>query len=439
MKIIKRFLPRTLFGRSLLILVIPVFLIQVVTAVIFMDGHWEKITARLANAVAGEIAVISGQTIEDREALDSLRSLAKNNLSLDIHYHDNAVLSQFDEKAAVFSTVKKTLHEALSEKLRQPYMVTIDVPLKMLTIYIQKETGVLAVSVPQSRLFSSSGYVFLLWMTGISILLLAVAILFMRNQIRPIRRLAVATDRFGKGRPIPATFKPEGAHEVRQAAAAFIGMHDRIKKQIQQRTAMLAGVSHDLRTPLTRMKLQVSMLPESTDIEDLKQDIRDMERMIDSYLEFARTETEEEYEVIDPQEMLKRIIGKLDPAQNLIAFSVEDYKASSINVQPLALERAVENVIGNAVVYAEKVWVSLKKEKNNLLINVDDNGPGIENDMYEEVFKPFVRGEPSRNINTGGVGLGLSIARDAVHKHGGDITLGPSNKGGLQVTIKIPF
>lgn len=433
----ERILPRSLFGRSLMILIIPVLLIQVVTSYIFIDLHWSKMTSRLSFAVAGEIAIIADEIERgtDPERIPRMSSYAAQSLDLLLSYKPG---QELEDKAAagVRPAVERTLAAALTEKVRRPFAINVDIHEKWVQVQVQLESGVLEVSLPQRRLFSSSGYIFLLWMIAISVVMLAIAILFMRNQVRPIRRLAVVAERFGKGRDIPASFKPEGAYEIRQAAGAFIAMHERIKRQMQQRTAMLAGVSHDLRTPLTRMKLQVAMLPPGPDTEALKQDINDMEKMLNAYLDFVRGEGGEQAVRTDMREILERVAVGTRRQGAEVAMTCEG--DLSMPLRPVAFERALMNILNNARKYAQAIDVVARREEDIIRIVIDDNGPGIPEDKYEDVFKPFYRVEGSRNQATGGVGLGLPIAQDIVHSHGGEIDLGKSPQGGLRVVIRVP-
>lgn len=433
---LKALLPRTLFGRSLLILVTPVILIQLISVFVFFDRHWSKMTERLAMAVAGEVAIIAN-TIEDDPRMENARAAsgpAVQYLGLLVSYEPGEVMG--DTGTTTSSLITSKLAKALDEQVRRPYHIAVDMNEKWVEIRIALHKGILMVYVPQERLFSSTGYIFLLWMICSSIILLAIAILFMRNQIRPIRRLAIAAERIGKGRDLPASFKPEGAYEVRQAARAFIDMHDRIKRQIAQRTAMLAGVSHDLRTPLTRLKLQAAMLGNSQDSAAMKSDIDDMERMLNAYLDFVRGEGGEAASRADLREILDRIVQTNRRSGATVAFdAVGDL---NVTIRALAFERCLNNVIGNARKYAPSIWVRAERREEAIVITVDDNGPGIPDDKLDDVFKPFVRVDPSRNPGTGGVGLGLTIAQDIVHSHGGEIVLGRSEKGGLRVTMTLP-
>ena len=437
LKSVKGLLPRSLFGRSLMILVIPVLLIQVITSYIFIDLHWSKMTSRLAFAVAGEIAVMADQIERgtDPDRITRMAGYAAQSLDLLISYRPD---DRIEDVAGRQSGpgVERTLAAALAEKVRRPVAIHVDIHEKWVQVEVQLEGGVLEVSLPQRRLFSSSGYIFLLWMIGTSVIMLAIAILFMRNQIRPIRRLAVVAERFGKGRDIPASFKPEGAYEIRQASRAFIAMHDRIRRQIQQRTAMLAGVSHDLRTPLTRMKLQAAMLPAGPDAEALKQDITDMEKMLNAYLDFVRGEGGEQSVRTDLKDILERVAAGTRRQGAEVTLNVSG--DLSMPLRPIAFERALTNILNNARKYAQAIVVTAERNDDVVQIQVDDNGPGIPEDKYEDVFKPFYRVEGSRNQATGGVGLGLPITQDIVHSHGGEIELGRSEMGGLRVIIRVP-
>ncbi len=436
---IKRVLPRTLFGRSLLILVTPIILLQIFSAYIFFDRHWSKMSGRLAFAVAGEVAVLADR-IESEPVPENIKRLAgyaARDLEMLISYEAGKKLVLLGRQHKGWETiVAGLLAEAMENQVRRPFDIAVDIEEKWVTISVQLENGMLHVNLPQSRLFSSSGYIFLLWMMGISIVLMIIAILFMRNQIRPIRRLAVAAERFGKGRDVPA-FKPEGAHEVRQAATEFLKMHERIKRQISQRTAMLAGVSHDLRTPLTRLKLQIEMLGEGPDVDACRSDIEAMEKMINGYLDFVRGEQQENAVFVDMSEILEsltRQAGRQEGAGVSLFYEGD----MMVSVRPVAIERCLSNLIANARKYGNNVWVSARRFNDNIEICIDDDGPGIPENQYEDVFKPFFRVDKSRNPETGGVGLGLPIAMDIVHSHGGRIWLEASNRSGLRVVVNIP-
>jgi len=451
MNFFKPYLPRSLFGRSLLILVLPVVLIQVVTTAVFVDRHWEKVTGRLSHAVAGEIAVVAAMIEDDAdgngngdidEDMRSIFDYIAQHLDLQVSYDAGAQIDVENgpSSIALFEGLFiRTLKQRLEAQLERPFALDVDFADKRITIDVQLEGGVLEVVLPERRLFSSSGYVFLIWVFGSSILLLVVAVLFMRNQIRPIRKLAAAAKRFGQGRDVP-NFKPQGAREVRDAAQSFVDMRRRIKRQVEQRTAMLAGVSHDLRTPLTRIKLQLEMFENSKDVEAMKRDIAQMQEMIDGYLDFVRGEGEEATVLTDLRVMLEDLLKQ---AAHSFSVQIDRDIPEELNVmiRPRAFERALMNIVQNAGKYATCVWVRaevLEEEPRKLFIQIEDNGPGIPQEQYEEVFRPFYRLDEARNVDEGGVGLGLPIAMDVINGHGGKIWLEKSAHGGLCVNIRMP-
>ena len=296
--------------------------------------------------------------------------------------------------------------------------------------------GALMVVVPRQRLYSSTTHIFMLWMVGSSLLLFAVAALFMRNQVRPIRRLAQAADRFGKGRDDP-DFHLSGATEVRQAAAAFIEMRDRIRRHVQQRTDMLSGVSHDLRTPLTRMKLELAMMKQDPSIQALKDDVEEMGRMLEEYLAFAKGLGEEAPALVDVASIASEVTASV--ARNDSSdIAVEQAGDVNTPARARALKRCLANLIDNAIAHGDKVRVLVKGEVDAVIVSVDDNGPGIPEELYEDAFRPFSRLDATRSRNQKGVGLGLAIARDVARSHGGDIFLSQSPLGGLRATLRLP-
>jgi two-component system osmolarity sensor histidine kinase EnvZ len=330
--------------------------------------------------------------------------------------------------------IEPILETALDERVRRTFTIGPYGDDNWVEIRVQLPDGVLDVRSPQRRLFSYTAFVFIGWVVGASMLLTWIAVIFMRNQVRPIRRLALAAESFGKGRDT-MRLKPAGALEVRQAAAAFVTMRDRIRRQIVQRTEMLAGVSHDLRTPLTRMKLQLALQPDGEDTEELRADVTEMETMIEAYLAFARGEGGETPQRIDLALMLRDVVDGLPGSQ---AVTVDAEPPIMLEIRPTAMKRCLGNLIGNALRYARTVHVSASWRQRTAAIVIDDDGPGIPPESREEVFRPFFRLDPSRNAATGGVGLGLSIARDIAHGHGGEIDLQDSPMGGLRVVLTLP-
>ena len=435
--LIKRMLPRSLFGRSLLIIVTPLILMQVVLAFIFYESHWDKVSRRLATDLAGDIGAVvelasgaaPGMTFE------ALSNLAYHRMGLRIALLDGEILPNTPHHAPLTEDAR-LFTAALDERVTKPVVIDLESDPKDIVVFVQLSDGVLKFTTTRKRLFSSTTYIFVLWMIGTSLILFAVATTFMRNQVRPIRRLAEAAKAFGKGRNTPS-FKPEGATEVRQAANAFLEMRERIQRHIGERTKMLAGVSHDLRTPLTRMKLQLAMLGDGDDVEDLKGDVADMSRMLDGYLAFARGEGGEKPVETNLNEMLQMVVGQARRKGGLIDLHMEE--VNTLPLKPDAFTRCVTNIIDNAMRYATHVSVRVGRREEAIEITIDDDGPGIPEAHRADVFRPFFRIEDSRNPETGGVGLGMSIARDVMRGHGGEIVLGDSPSGGLRVRLRLPL
>lgn len=439
----ERVLPRSLLGRSILIIVTPIVLLQVISAWVFYDSHWNTVTKRLAQSVAGEIGAVTrlmprpGSTPNDNEvAIKSLFETAKNDMGLVLDFKSGEILPN-DPTIMRQNLVDRQLAKALEDLVERPFIIDSRSLEKYIEIHIQLADGVLHVVVLRRRLFSSTTYVFLLWMVGTSLALLAVATLFMRNQVKPIKRLAQAADDFGKGREVE-DFRTQGATEVVLAGQAFNQMRNRIRRQIAQRTEMLAGVSHDLRTPLTRMKLQLAMMGDNPEIADLKKDVADMERMIGAYLAFARGEGMEQPAPTDLADVVADVTSDARRQGAKIDLTLPKCNV----VVPLrrdAFRRALDNVIGNAHRYAGAIDVTMALKPKHVEVMVDDDGPGIPAEAREDVFKPFFRLEQSRNQETGGTGLGLTIARDIIRGHGGDLVLSDAPGGGLRAVLRLPL
>ena len=450
-KIFKIILPRTLFGRALLIIVIPVVALQLVATFVFYERHWDTVTRRLALSLAGDTALII-EMMRETKGADDYRAIfdsAERFMSLRLTYEEDEILpNQRPEIKVANRIVDRMLNKAFDAHLYRPFRIDTSSLGDDIEIRIQLTDGVLRVLTTRKRVTSSTTYIFIMWMVGTSLILMAVAILFLRNQIRPIRQLAEAAEEFGKGRDV-GHFHPSGATEVRQAASAFISMRDRIQRQIAQRTEMLAGVSHDLRTPLTRMKLQLVMLSESDDVQHLQADVSEMERMVEGYLAFLRGQDSEA--VVDTN--IRSLINgvAVDAGRKgvsvFIAAEVEDSTEQTkareyvdiVPLRPNAIRRCMTNLIDNAARHGEHVEISVSWVKDQLEISVDDDGPGIPEEQREEVFRPFYRLDASRNAETGGMGLGLAIARDVAHNHGGDILLSDSPLGGLRASVRLPL
>lgn len=436
---IKPILPRGLFGRSLIIVIAPVLILQIIVAAVFFDRHYRIVTATLTRGVADEIGYLV--TLEERTppgpGRDAERENAARIFGLPATFLPGEEVANTVSEAA--SPLDRQLLFVLASQIPQAARFSTETLDDDVEVRVQLSDGVLAILVPRARVEGSDAALFVLWMIGSSLVLIAVAVLFLRNQVRPIERLARTAESYGKGRN-PPNFKPYGAAEVRRAALAFIQMRERIDRHVQQRTDMLAGVSHDLRTPLTRLRLQLAMMPKDADHEAMATDVAEMEHMIEEYLDFARGEGGEEPEPTD--------IGALlaDATQDCVRATKSDEKNARLSIQDgpdvtvkrNALRRCFVNLIENALKYGTRVEVALTRLPRAIEITIDDDGPGIAEDDYEAAFRPFYRLDEARNLQSGGVGLGLAIARDIARAHGGDVRLDKSPLGGLRAVVRIP-
>lgn len=441
MRLLKRLVPRSLFWRSLLILIVPVILLQGVVAYIFFERHWDTVSRRLAFNIAGDVTYVlrARQVFSEPDQIQWIYRTARQEMQIDATFEEGAVLPEVAPRSSGRNT-DRVLHHALDERLYYPFHIDTRRSDRWISIRIQLKDGVLSILTPRKRMFSSTTYVFVLWMVGTALVVSGIAVLFLRNQVRPIRRLAEAADAFGKGREAP-DYKPSGASEIRRAAAAFLKMRQRIRRQITQRTEMLAGVSHDLRTPLTRIKLQLAMLaqaqPEAkTEIGHLEADVTEMERMIDEYLAFARGQGAESPVAVDLSAILSEVVDGARRKGGDIVLEAE--QPLVVPLRPNAIKRCLTNLVDNATRYGEHVALSAARRGGIIEIAVDDDGPGIPEAQREEVFKPFYRMDGARSPSTGGAGLGLAIARDVIRGHGGDITMTTSAMGGLRAVLWLP-
>jgi len=435
-----KIMPNTLFFRTMLLIFIPLILVQVVLVIAFWNGNWEKVGKRLSNNLSNNIAMAIQLTRDKPETFAEVKQLYAKTYSIDfdlITGEKQLTVKTNTHYGPEYKLVTGQLENSLHQKF--PNMMTsvyLDKGRDDLIVLVEAENGLYQFKTSTKHIFSTALFGFLVWMIGTSLLLFLVATLFLRIQVRSIATLAQVAEDFGKG--IDTPFKPYGSSEVRKAGIAFIKMKERILKQISERTQMLAGVSHDLRTPLTRMKLQMAMLPENEENKEFIQDIDEMEKMLDGYLAFVSGEGGEKNTFIDMNELILSILNKFRNSKALIRYSTND-QVSAIQGREQALKRAITNIISNAFNYGKTVSVGLESNNKKLEITVDDDGPGIPEDKREDVFKAFYRLEESRNKETGGVGLGLSIARDIITSHGGKIELTDSELGGLRVLISIPL
>ncbi|WP_025899728.1 ATP-binding protein [Sneathiella glossodoripedis] len=438
--LLKKIMPRTLFGRSLLIVVLPTVLLQILATYIFYERHWNNVARRLAQGVSGEIASVISLTdrFPGEEAQASILNIARSQMRLTVTFEDGYITPySADHDDDDFGFLERHMARELRSSLPgRDFTITTNNNLEIVIIRVQLADKVLNVTVRDKRLFSNTTYIFVLWMIGISITLLAIAVIFLRNQMRPIRQLANAAEQFGKGQQV-ADFKPSGAQEIRLASIAFHEMKHRILRQIKQRTEMLAGVSHDLRTPLTRMKLQLAMMEDNDANRNLIGDVEDMKNMVEGYLAFAKGQEAESVAPVNLKEIVQEVCDNAArQGADITLTAAEDVLA---HLRPNGMKRCLTNLIENARRHAQKIEVQLVIEDDQAFILIDDDGPGIPEDKRADVFRPFHRLDTSRNTETGGSGLGMTIARDVVHGHGGQIILATSPLGGLRVQVSLPL
>ncbi|MBN8527752.1 MAG: HAMP domain-containing protein [Caulobacterales bacterium] len=436
-RFLKRRLPTSLWGRSLLIIVLPVLVMQAAVTWIFFDAHWQTVTARLSEGLAGDVAWAVESYADDPTArnLAVIADRAERSMSLSIALQEEATLPR-EQQRGQFGVIDRTLEKALARRLDQPFWFSTTRYPAYVDIRVQQPQGVLRIIAPRERAVATQAHIFVLWLMVATVLLLGVAVLFIRNQVRAIERLASAAEAFGRGETVP-TFKPHGAREVRAAATAFLAMRDRIQRHIDQRTALLASVSHDLRTPLTRLRLELALAPAFKRQAAMKGDLDEMEHMIDEYLAFARGEAGEAAQTVDVGALLKAA-GE-DAKRTGAEVEVTAPEALTASLRPMAFKRALMNLAGNAAAHGEHVRLTARSlPSGGLEIAIEDDGPGIPDDMHEEAFRPFSRLDEARNQNRKGVGLGLAIARDVARGHGGDITLARSDMGGLKALVRLP-
>ena len=434
---LRRYLPKSLYARVVLIVILPIFLMQSLVTFAFFDRHWNLVTANLSANVAGQVALIAAlyQEAEDDNARADVEQIALSDLDLSVRFQPGAGIPESDE-LSIFNVYNSTLDRQLRNSLDMPYWFNTRSWPAFVEIRVQLTGGQLVFFAYRDRVFATTGPIFLFWMASSSVLLGAIAIVFLRNQVRSILRLANAAEEFGRGRDAP-DYRPSGATEVRKAGYAFIAMRERIKRHLEQRTTMLAGVSHDLRTPLTRIKLALAMQPDNPETEALRDDVIEMERMVEAYLEFARGEAMDE----DPAPFnVSALTEEVASDAKRGGHHIHTDIPPSLNIiaRRTALKRAIANLVNNALRHGEGVWVSAQRFERQVEIYVDDNGPGIEADKFDEVFKPFTRLDEARNLNESGMGLGLTVVRDVARAHGGDVLLSQSPRGGLRASIQLP-
>jgi len=428
----KKILPISLLGRSIIIIFVPIFLLVIITSVIFYQTSWNIISKRLTESVVADINVIV-KLIKQELEIEAIE-IAEQDFKMKINIQKNSKVDNiiFIDQRGILS---KRLNQALIN-INKPFTYDLSNIDKGVKIVIQLDKDLLLINVDKDRLYSETAFVFLLWMIFASILLLIVSYFLMSKQIRPLKRLSIIAETFGRGLDAPE-LQSSGASEIRQTANAFNQMRTRIKRFLKQRTDMLAGVSHDLRTPLTRMKLQLSLLKDEKAKKELELDINEMTAMLDSYVSFVRSEAPEPIESINLNKFLKEIINNVSNKKFRIYLREKNIVQTS--GRPLQLKRAFQNIIDNSIRYSNELDIEIFTNHDGCSILFEDNGPGIPNKNYEDVFKPFFTLDPSRNKLKGESGLGLAITRDIIRSHGGEIKLGESKHGGLKSILQLPI
>lgn len=429
--------PQTLFARALIIIVVPMLLLQALSAWWFYSQRGDNVTNRLALLLVRDLRALIALRSDFPDAAHQawIVERAREDLFMTVRFR-KGIVRPF-QKPAYFDIVAREVQGALDADLRRPYFLDNAVGGNQLMVEIQLGDGeLMEVYIPYLRLTFGSSFAYVLAQVGLGLVLFGLAIWFMRRELVPIEHLGVAADALGKGRDVPDFAFSGGTREVRNAATAFQTMRIRLQRSIQQRTEMLAGVSHDLRTPLTRMKLSLAMLPDTPEAKELDDDVGDMQRMIEGYLAFARGEGDEDPIPSDLSEILEDVAAgaRRDNADVSVSWQGD----MDIQLRPVAIKRCVTNLVSNALRYGHRVEIRAVRGKTSVEITVDDDGPGIPPERYEDVFRPFVRLDESRNVDTGGSGLGLTIARDIARSHGGDVSLGTSPLGGLRVVVRLP-
>ncbi len=429
-------LPTGLYARSLLIIILPMLILQTVLAFVFMERHWQMVTDRLSAAVTRDIASLI-ELIElypGEQDLENIVRIAREKMNLTISLEPGGELPAPRPKP-FFSILDQILSDQIENQIHRPFWIDTVGDSRLVEIRIKLEERTLRIFARRNQAYASNTHIFLVWMVGTSLVLIVISILFLRGQIRPILALARAAESFGKGQKAE-NFVPRGADEVRRAGLAFILMRERIERQMEQRTAMLTGVSHDLRTILTRFKLQLALAGDNPELESMNKDVEDMQSMLEGYMAFARGEAEEDVGSLQLSTLFEKLRNDFAREGKALSYTIEG--EDDVIVRPNAFARLVGNLASNAGRYANRLDIEAKHSAKWLTITFDDDGPGIAPEMREEVFKPFFRLDSARNLDSSGTGLGLAIALDIARSHGGNITLGDSPLGGLRATVRVP-
>ena len=427
----KDVLPKGLYSRSLLIIIIPVVVLQGILTFVFLDRHWQLVTRKLSSAVASEIATFID--VVPSLGLNKVIELSERFYDAEVNYIPNKKLINNPPKP--INLVENTLSKELSKNMNNSFWVDAHTYEKRVIVQIEKKEGIYEFIIPRRNVYATNSHIFLVWMVISSLLLVSVAVIFMRQQIKPIEKLSKAAQQFGLGKKME-NFKPSGATEVRRAAEAYLKMQERIERFIEQRTLMLAGVSHDLRTPLTRLKLQIEMLSDDKTNIELLSDVNEMQKMLENYLDFAEDVTREKATKTDLKRMISEIIDSESTKSKTIEFNIKNDEPIFFECRTIAMKRCITNLLNNACSYGDRIRIALERKKDVIDISIEDNGPGIDKSDYDKAIKPFIRLDSSRNQNIPGSGLGLSISQDITSNHGGKLIMSKSNLGGLKVQLK---
>ncbi len=429
---IKKIIPSTLIGRSIIIIFVPIIIIVLLTSFVFYQTSWSIISKRLTESVAADINVLV--KLIDNDLTDNAVNIANQDFKMKINIINDKqlLISKFSLNSGILSN---RLNQSLSN-LKKKFDYDLSNLEEGVLIYIQIDNDILEINVDKDRLYSESAFVFLLWMIFASIILFFMSYILMSRQLRPLKRLAIIAETFGRGLDAP-DIKTAGAYEIRQTANAFNQMRTRIKRFLKQRTEMLAGVSHDLRTPLTRMKLQISLMKDEKAKSELEVDVNEMTSMLDSYVSFVKTESPEPIETIIINELIGDIVKTVE--KNGVELTIKEKNTIQTSGRQIQLKRAFNNIIDNSKRYAKQIEIILYTNEKDCVIEFNDDGEGIPRDKYEDVFKPFFTLDPSRNKLKGESGLGLTITRDIIRSHGGDVKLSESNLGGLKLKVLLPL
>jgi two-component system osmolarity sensor histidine kinase EnvZ len=432
-KILKYLLPKRLFYRALIIVAAPTIILQLIIAVVFYDSIWIKVNKNITKSLVTQLKTIQEVYTNDKKNLDFFTDSYKNNFNFEIGISQEIFPSESGERK--FSPMDRSLRRELKSTFgNNNYWFSTSKFKNAVEIKIKSNKDVIEFLVPKEMVSASSVRLFVLWTTLPSILLIVIALIFLKNQTKPLVRLAKAAERFGKGDYVN-NFRSSGSLEIRKASFEFDRMAKRINRHLNQRAEMLSGISHDLRTPLTRLKLQLAMLNQKDLSKEMSKDIDEMEKMLNDYLQFAKNQAQENTSKIDLTLLFNSIKNQF-ASEKLTIYSKEKIE---LEVRPSALKRSFVNIIQNGLTYGNNVIVNIQKGNNRALITIEDDGPGIPEDQYKNVFKPFFRLDKSRSPNQSGVGLGLAIVEDIINAHGGAIQLGKSKDGGLQVRVTLPF